>query len=54
MFNFALFQRLVIATFGFDDFAGVRIFVDIHLAWLTAAGFELSSWNTTVAVLWME
>jgi len=28
---------LVVAAFGFDDFAGVRVLVDLHLAWLTGA-----------------
>ena len=32
--SFPFLQRLVIAAFGFDDFAGVRIFVDLHFCLL--------------------
>lgn len=32
VFCFPFFQRFVVAAFGFYDFAGVRILVDLHLA----------------------
>lgn len=47
MFRFPLLQRFVVAAFGFDDFACVRIFVDLHLTWLTAAGFGFGCWCAT-------
>lgn len=37
VFCFPLFQGLVIAAFGFDDFACVRVFIELHLARLTSA-----------------
>jgi len=45
--SFPLFQRLVIATLGFDDFTGVRFFIDLHLACLTAGSFGLDGWCAT-------
>ncbi|MNP64965.1 hypothetical protein D3C76_1605190 [compost metagenome] len=50
MLSFPLLQSFVIAAFGFDDFASVRIFVDLHLAGLTAASFGLGSWCTTASL----
>ncbi len=50
---FPFFQGLVVAAFGFDDFTGVRIFVDFHLAWLSAAGFGFDDWSAT-AGLWIK
>ena len=47
MLSFPFLQSLVIATFGFDDFAGVRILVDLNLARLTAAGFGFGCWSAT-------
>ena len=47
VFSFPLFQRFVVAAFGLDDFAGVRIFVDIHLTWFTCADIGFGGWNTT-------
>lgn len=34
---FPFLQRLVIVAFGFDYFAGVRVFIDLKHAWLTGA-----------------
>ena len=45
--SFPFLQRLVVAAFGFDDFAGVRVLVDLHLAWLPSTGLRLSGWSTT-------
>ncbi|KPU60485.1 hypothetical protein AN403_4139 [Pseudomonas fluorescens] len=53
VFSFPLFQRFVIATFGFDNFAGVRVFVDLNLAWLAAAGFRFGCWSAT-ARMWIK
>ncbi len=33
--GFPFFQRLVVAAFGLDNFAGVRVFVDLNLPRLT-------------------
>lgn len=41
VFSLPLFQRPVIAAFGLNDFAGVRFFVDLHLAWFTSPGLGL-------------
>src|SRR5207253_11091413 len=48
--SFPFRQSLVIAAFGFDDFAGVRVFVDLHLAWLTGACFRLDGWSATASL----
>ena len=40
VFRFPLFQCLVIAAFGFDDSASVRVFVDLYLARLKVAALE--------------
>lgn len=37
VFGLPLFQRLVIAAVGLDDFVGVRILIGRHLARLTVA-----------------
>ena len=34
---FPFLQLIVVATFGFDDFASVRGFIDLKHAWLTGA-----------------
>lgn len=53
VFSLPLFQRFVIAAFGLDDFTSVWVLVDLHLAWLSAAGFGLNSWSAT-ARLWIQ
>ncbi|MNJ03557.1 hypothetical protein D3C73_1639250 [compost metagenome] len=47
MLCFPLLQSLVIAAFCFDYFAGVWVFINLHLARLAAAGFGLNSWSAT-------
>lgn len=47
---FPFLEGLVVAAFGFDDFACVRIFIDLHLAWLTAAGFGFGCWSATTGL----
>ena len=54
MLSFPFLERFVVAAFGFDDFASVRIFVDLDLARFAAAGFGLNSWSTTAANLWIN
>ena len=39
---FPFLQRLVIAAFGFDDFAGIRVFIDLYLARFGTTGFKLN------------
>ena len=51
-FRFPFLQNLVVAAFGFDDFAGLRIFVDLHLARLAGAALRLGIWSGT-ACLWV-
>jgi len=50
VFRFPFLQRFVIATFGFDDFTGVRIFVDLHLTRFAAADFRLGCWSATASM----
>ena len=50
MLSFPLFKSLVVAAFGFDDFTGVGVFVDLHLAWLTAAGFCIGCRSSTTSL----
>jgi hypothetical protein len=54
VFCFPLFQRFVIAAFGFDDFASVRIFVDLHLARLKVAVMDKTAGARRRPILWIE
>jgi hypothetical protein len=45
MLSFPIFQRLVVAAFGFDDFTCVRVFLDFHLVRLTAARLGIYCWR---------
>ncbi|ANH99239.1 hypothetical protein A8L59_18110 [Pseudomonas koreensis] len=47
---FPLFQSLVVAAFGFNKFASVRIFINLQLARLATAGFGLGSWSATTCL----
>jgi hypothetical protein len=50
VFSSPFLQRFVIAAFGFDDFAGVRFFVDFYLTRLTSDGLGLSNWCATTGL----
>lgn len=50
MFCFPFFQGLLVATFGFDDFTSVRVFVDLHLTRLASARFCLDYRGTTTSL----
>ncbi|MNN75963.1 hypothetical protein D3C81_1922980 [compost metagenome] len=43
----------MVATFSFDDFACVRVLVDLHLARLAGARLGLSCWSAATG-LWIE
>lgn len=47
MLSFPLFQSLVVTAFGFDDFTGVWILIDLYLARFAAACFGLDGWSAT-------
>lgn len=50
VFRFPFVQGFVVATFGFDDFARFRIFVNLHLAWFTSSGLGLGCWCATTSL----
>ena len=50
VFCLPLLQTFVIPTFGFDDLASVRIFVDLHLTWLTSASFGFDYWSAAASL----
>ena len=52
--RFPFFQNLVVAALGFDDFAGVRVLVDLYGTWLAGAGLGLSCCCTTRRGLWVN
>lgn len=43
--SFPLLQCLVVASLGFDHFAGMRVFINLQLTRLTAARFGLGNWS---------
>ena len=47
VFRFPFLQNFVVAAFGFHDFAGLRVFVDLHLPRLSRARLRLGSWSAT-------
>ena len=51
--GFPLFQRLVIAAFGFNHFTGVWVFVSLQLARLASVS-RLSSRLAARAALWVK
>ncbi|MNG27237.1 hypothetical protein D3C84_1123320 [compost metagenome] len=48
MLSSPFLQGLVIATFGFDDFTGVRVLVELSLAWCPSTGLGLGNWCTSI------
>lgn len=53
MLRFPFLKRFVVTTLGFNDFASVRIFINLQLARLTTADFGLDGRSPT-ACLWIE
>ena len=52
--SFPFLQSLVVATRGFDDFAGVRIVVNRHLARLKVAVLDSTAGARRRPILWIE
>jgi hypothetical protein len=52
--SFPCLQRLVVAALGFDDFTGVRIFEDLHLARLKVAVMDKTAGARRRQTLWIE
>lgn len=50
VFRFPFLKRFVVAAFGFHDLAGLRIFVDLHLARLASAALRLGSRRATISL----